>query len=257
MKGIQFFPEDAGPNSSFWGWYADTNCPGTFGDETVAGFRLRKANIGIGLTDRMTEIFAEAAESYARFNKYFMGEIHIQNLNVIPNARRDGFEEGPEWDRIRKELVEFAHTRSREAYQLSQARNLDIERLVGAAEKERESAEKKITVVLASKDEKTKILNKINKVIDKLDESKKADRSENERNEIEKVRKQLQNTRDIIENDVNFTTQNLNPALDKKQRKIISDIISIIYNVLDESSFELARDAILAKYQVTTKREKP
>ncbi len=256
VKGIRFFPENVGPESPFWGWYAETNCPGTFGDGTVAGFRLRKANIGIGMADRMTEIFADASESYARLNKYFMGEIHIQNPNVIPNARRDGFEDSPEWTIIRKELVEFARQRSREAHQLSQARNLDIERLVGATEREWKSAEKRRKTGLASKDEKAKILAKIDRQLGKLDAARRADRNEDEINKIVKVRKRLEKTRAAIQNETNFAAQNLNSALDKKQRRIITEIIGILYDVLDEPSFEKARDAILAKYQVPDKEAK-
>lgn len=257
VKGVRFFPENASPDSPFWGWYAETNCPGTFGDDTVAGFRLRKANIGIGMADRMTEIFAEASESYARLNKYFMGEIHIQDPSVVPNARRDGFEDSHEWAAIRQSLVDFARERSREAYQLSQARNLDIERLVGAAEREMAAANKKRKSGLASKDEKSRVLEKIDRQIDKFDAAKNAERNESERNEIDRVRKELQETRHSVENETTFAAQKLNASLDKKQRKIISEIIGILYDVLDEDSFEKARDAILAKYEVPDRENDP
>lgn len=250
VKGIRLFPEDADPDSPFWGWYAETNCPGTFGDDTVAGIRLRKANIGIGMAERMTEIFAEASESYARLNKYFMGEIHIQDPNVIPNARRDGFEDSSEWAEIRKSLVEFARERSREVYQLSQARNLDIDRLIISAEKVVDEAEKKRKTGLASKEEKARVLNGIDKQIARLEVAKKADRNDNERAEIDRVQRKIKKTRRIIENETNFVVQNLNTALNKKQRKIISEIIEILYDVLDEGIFEKARDAILARYQI-------
>ena len=201
----------------------------------------------------MTEIFAEASESYARFNNYFMGEIHIQDSNIIPNARRDGFEDSHEWTAIWKSLVDFARERSREAHQLSQARNLDIERLVGPAEREIAAANKKRKTGLASKDEKSRVLEKIDSQIDKLDAAKKAERNESEQNEIDRVRKELQKTRQSIEHETTFVVQKLSASLDKKQRKIISEIIGILYDMLDEDSFEKARDAILAKYQVPDK----
>lgn len=255
VRNICFFPDDAGPNSPFWGWYAETNCPGTIGDDTVAGFRLRKSNIGIGMADRMTEIFAEASESYARLNKYFMGEIHIQDPNVIPNARRDDFEDSPDWSTIRKWLVEFARERSREAHRLSQARNLDIERLVGAAEKEINAAEAKRKKGLASKDEKDSVLKKVDGQIYKLEAARKSDRNDNESSEIDRVFREINKVRDAIENETSFVAQNLNPTLDKKQKKIIRDIIEILYSVLDERSFEKARDAILQKYQIPSKED--
>lgn len=255
VKGINFFPDDADSNSPFWGWYAETNCPGIIGDETVAGIRLRKANIGVGLADRMTEIFSEASESYARFNKYFMGEIHIQDPNILPNARRDGFEDSQEWSAIRKTLVEFAHDRSREAYKLSQARNMDISRLVSSIEKERMSAEKRVKIGFVSKDEKQNTLKKIEKQLEKLDTAKKADRKDDEIIEIEKIQKKLQKTQKDIEKNSNYITQNLKSSLDKKQRKIISEIIALLYDILDEPLFEKARDAILVKYKIPDKED--
>lgn len=255
VNSIRFFPEKAGHDSPFWGWYAETNCPGTFGDDKVAGFRLRKSNIGIGMTDRMTEIFAEASESYARLNKYFMGEIHIQEPNVVPNARRDGFEDSPEWAAIRKSLIEFARERSREVHQLSQARNQDIGRLLGSAENEISEAAKKRKTGLASKDEKGKVLEKLDKQIEKLDAARKVDRNDNERNELDCFLNKLYKTRQIIDNETDFMGQKLNSALDKKQQKIIREIIGILYNVLDEDSFEKARDAILAKYRLPDKEK--
>jgi len=256
VKGIRFSPDDASPESLFWGWYAETNCPGTFGDDMVAGFRLRKANIGIGMAEPMTEIFSTASESYARLNKYFMGEIHIQDPNVIPNARRDGFEDSPEWTEIRKQLVDFALELSREAYQLSKARNLDIERLISAAEKEVVSAEKKKKTGFASKDEKRKVLEKIDRQIGRLDAAKKADRDKVELDEINRAYKELQKARTAIEQETQFTAHKLNSALDKKQRKVVSEILSILYDVLDETSFEAARNAILKKYQIPDKENK-
>jgi hypothetical protein len=253
VKGIRFFPENASQDSPFWGWYAETNCPGTFSDDTVAGFRLRKANIAIGMAERMTEIFSEASESYARLNKYFMGEIHIQDSNIVPNARRDGFEDSHDWAEIRKSLVDFARERSREAYKLSQARNLDIDRLVDAAEREVAAAIKKRKTGLASKDEKSRVLEKIDRQVDKLNAANNANRNESERKEIDRVLKALQQTHKSVEDDTAFVAQKLNTSLDKKQRKIISEILSILYDVLDESSFEKARNAILAKYQVPGK----
>jgi molecular chaperone HtpG len=202
------------------------------------------------MEEGMTGIFSKASESYARLNKYFMGEIHVQDPNVIPNARRDGFEDGPEWLNIQKALVEFARERSREAYQLSQARNLDIERLVGAADKERETATKKLHTGLASNEEKEKVLEKLDKQIAKLEAAKKADRSAQERNEIDRARRDLQKSRDTVENETHYIAQNLNSALDKKQRKVISEIIRLLYDILDEDSFEKARNAIMKRFQM-------
>ena len=132
---------------------------------------------------------------------------------------------------------------------------MDIDRLVGAAEREREAAEKKTLTGLASKEEKGKVLEKIDRQIGKLEAAKRADRKDDERKEIDRAQRELQKTRHAVESETTFAAQNLNPSLDKKQRKIISEIIGILYHVLDEGPFGKARDAILAKYQIPDKED--
>lgn len=251
LNNICFFPEDAGPDSPFWGWYAETNCPGSIKEETVAGFRLRKANIGIGNAERMSEIFREVSLSNDRLNNYFLGEIHIQDQNVVPNARRDGFEDSPEWSNIRRSLIEFARERCAEIRQKSEDRN--IRKLIDVAEGMIGEAEVKIKTGMASNDEKSDLMQKMKDIVEKLDKVKNSKRRESEHKNINRVKEKILNICESIEKETSYIAQNLNPALDKKQRKIISEIIGILYNTLEKGVFEKARDAILAKYQVANK----
>lgn len=253
VKGLRFFPENPTNDSPFWLWYAETNCPGVIGDDAVAGLRLRKSNIAIGLSERMTDVFRLASESYARFNRYFIGEVHVEDSSVIPNAHRDDFEETPEWLAIREKLVQFAKELSREAYLLSAGRNADAEKLLTTADKQLDEVTKKQRTGLASKAEQEKLSENIGKHIAKLEAAEKADRSKEERGRLEEKRKELQAAQERIAKDTEFTAQSLKSSLDKKQRKIISDILSLLYDVLDEQNFETARVAILQKYQIPEK----
>lgn len=250
INGLRFFPENATKDSPFWIWYTETNCPGAIGDDTVAGLRLRKSNIALGLSERMSEVFRMVSESYARFNKYFMGEVHIQDHRVIPNAHRDDFEETPEWIAIKQELIKFAKERSREAHSLSNGRNADIGKLLSTADKHLDEILKKQQTGFASKAEKEKIASEITKHVTKLESAEKADRSDEERKRLARKKKELVASQYKIFNETNFITQNLKTSLNKKQKKIISDIIEILYDVLDEHNFETARDAILNKFQI-------
>ncbi len=253
LKGLRFFPEDAAKDSPFWIWYAETNCPGVIGNESVAGLRLRKSNISIGLSERMSEIFRSVSTSYERLNGWFIGEVHIQDSAVIPNAHRDGFEDTPEWRAIKEQLVSFARDRSKEARDKSEGRNADVEKLLSTADKQLDEAAKKQRTGLASKTEQEKIEGDIGKQITKLQSAEKADRSTEERKRILQKRKELQTAQERITKETEFTVQTLKPSLDRKQKKIVSDILGILYDVLDERDFEVARDAILKKYQIPEK----
>ncbi len=253
VKDLRFFPDTPTDESPFWIWYAETNCPGVIRNDAVAGLRLRKSNIAIGLSERMTDVFRMASESYARFNRYFIGEVHVQDSSVIPNAHRDDFEETPEWIDIRDQLVLFAKERSREAYSLSEGRNADIEKLVTNADRQLEEAAKKQHTGLSSRTEQDKLSTSIEKHIAKMTAAEKADRSEEERRRLDKKRKELQEAKERIANETKFIGQTLKSSLDKKQRKIISDILGLLYDVLDGQNFETAKAAILKKYQIPEK----
>lgn len=255
VKGISFFPEDAGPDSPFWVWCAKTNLPGMFDDDTVSGLRLRKGNIGLGMAERVTEIFALAAKDNSRFNHYLMGEVHVQNPGVIPNARRDGFEDGVEWSDIRAQLLEFARARSKEIRDASTIRNMDIEKLLKPAQCELLASEKKVQTGFASRDERDSFIEKLDKQIEKLETAKNSERSGAEVTRIETLRDELTAKKKIIEKQSKFTVQTLNTSLDKKQRKIIAEIIEILYDVLPKVEFEKARDAIMRKFQVHEKKK--
>lgn len=79
-----------------WGWYGISNFKKVIPSiNTARSLRLRKGNIQIGLEETLTKLFKEA-----RGIKYFFGEIHTVSTNLIPNSRRDYFLEN-------SDLVEF------------------------------------------------------------------------------------------------------------------------------------------------------
>ncbi len=56
--------------------------------ESVEGIRVRVGNILIGDRDLLDRVFRQE-----RFNSYFLGEIHAVDPGLIPNSRRDDFED--------------------------------------------------------------------------------------------------------------------------------------------------------------------
>ena len=54
----------------------------------VKGLRLRSGNVQVGGHTLLEELFAEP-----RFNAWSVGEIHVVDRRVIPNGRRDHYEQ--------------------------------------------------------------------------------------------------------------------------------------------------------------------
>lgn len=69
-------------------WYGETEFNGTILDDGKKGIRLRKGNMLVGDKNTVSQLFKEE-----RFNGWFCGEIYIFDEQLIPNARRDNFEQ--------------------------------------------------------------------------------------------------------------------------------------------------------------------
>jgi molecular chaperone HtpG len=67
--------------------------------EGVAGLRARKGNIQVGDHRIFSEIFPEA-----RFAAWTVGEVHVLDERVIPNGRRDEFEQNAHYTHVKTRL---------------------------------------------------------------------------------------------------------------------------------------------------------
>lgn len=94
------------PDLGWHAWIGKSNFAGEITDETVAGVRFRLKNIQIGGSEIIEDIASEltAGRTEGRLQRYAVGEIFITNPAVVPNARRDGFEDASAWRDIRNDI---------------------------------------------------------------------------------------------------------------------------------------------------------
>jgi molecular chaperone HtpG len=90
----------------WFGWIGKSNFKGELTDHNVAGIRFRVKNIQIDGSELIENLAAEltAGGTEGRLQRYAVGEIYITNQAVVPNARRDGFEDGTAWRQIRADI---------------------------------------------------------------------------------------------------------------------------------------------------------
>ncbi len=70
------------------GWILHHSYKGAVPQATLKGLRLRSGNIQVGTNGILEDLFVEA-----RFNSWCVGEIHVIDSRIIPNGRRDHYEE--------------------------------------------------------------------------------------------------------------------------------------------------------------------
>ena len=82
------------------GWVAHSSYIGAIPRELgVRGLRLREGNIQIGGENVLDPLFSEE-----RFNRWSVGELHIIDERILPNARRDYFEPSPHMRQVENQL---------------------------------------------------------------------------------------------------------------------------------------------------------
>lgn len=94
IRGIRTFDFSRDNKPLAKGWYAEIDYRGALPQSiTMRGIRVRQGNIQIG-----DEYFLASHYLERRFATWVVGEIHIFDFNIRPNARRDGFEHTPEYE---------------------------------------------------------------------------------------------------------------------------------------------------------------
>ena len=101
------------------GWVAHSSYLGAIPKEQrVRGIRARMGNIQIGGEAVFDDLFTEE-----RFNRWCVGELHVLDSRIIPNARRDYFEPGPHLRNLENQLTPVLRNISTRCRRESTARN--------------------------------------------------------------------------------------------------------------------------------------
>ncbi len=83
----------------------------------VKGLRMRSGNIQVGAHTLLEELFPEP-----RFNAWAVGEVHIIDKRVVPNGRRDNYDQNTHLDNVINHLAPIARDITRRCRQSSIAR---------------------------------------------------------------------------------------------------------------------------------------
>ena len=94
-------PSVDGNGDAVLGWIAHSPYLGAIPrEQRVRGIRARMGNIQIGDEAVFDDLFTEE-----RFNRWCVGELHILDSRIVPNARRDYFEPGPHLRNLENQLT--------------------------------------------------------------------------------------------------------------------------------------------------------
>ena len=103
------------------GWVLDHGYFGAIdAAASIKGLRLRSGNMQIGESGVLDELFIEP-----RFNSWAVGEFHVVDERILPNGRRDHFEQNVHFGNLVSRLRPIAEDLSRRCRQSSIRRNVN------------------------------------------------------------------------------------------------------------------------------------
>lgn len=118
-----------GSSGAWWGWIGHKAKPGEYQDDAVSGIRFRLKNIQIDSNELITLVPTtnKVRDPFSRWSNWFIGEIYLDPRAVVPNARRDNFEEEPRWLAIRDEITAVCEELTKEARRVSREHQSSLE----------------------------------------------------------------------------------------------------------------------------------
>ncbi|OIQ71301.1 hypothetical protein GALL_470840 [mine drainage metagenome] len=119
-------------SKAWWGWVGHKKHPGAFKDANVAGIRFRVNSIQIDGNHLIRAVPVSDTKPRVEWeirSDWFVGEIYVDPLSVVPNARRDGFEQDEKWLEIRREITSVCTKLTKEAHAVSKAHKVSLERV--------------------------------------------------------------------------------------------------------------------------------
>lgn len=240
-----------------WGWYSISKFEKVMPSINIArSIRLRKGNIQIGLEDTLTRLFKEP-----RGTKYFFGEIHAVNPNLIPNARRDYFLDNSELKDFEKSVKLKFNELHKLYYFSSKVRNekKKIDDFVVFSEEYEDKStkggftnnkeKKEYQGKFEDKKEKAKIAEmELRKIEGKVNQNPSAQNKVFEKvvgkneNNVEQISIVADNGK------TKYLTDDIT-KLNRKDRKLVSRIFAVINNVLPKEIASILKEKIKEELQ--------
>lgn len=204
------------------GWYGISNWLGSLSERAISGIRVRKGNILIGDNRTLNSIFKEA-----RFNGWTQGELFVVTDKLIPNARRDDFEQNEAYYKLIEALREGIGTEiSKAIREASSLRNDSSAKVIKEVQKQVNEATVQVNEGFNSSVDKNRLLDQLAEAAKLLKKTKVRESLEQKKEELQR---QLERTIEDVDDSSNYKMNQVNTGIDKRSKRIlaiISDILS-------------------------------
>lgn len=241
---IQFIDFEIDNQRVAYGWYGiSTQLQQIPSNNIFRGIRLRKGNIEIGDEHTLRKFFKDG-----RIHFYFVGEIHVVSPDIVPNGRRDYFDETEQLINFEIQLKNFFNTELHKITYDASSIHSSVKKIDTYQELKQKYEEKIKSNGFVSKSESTEFESKLDKQKEEADKALKIiekyrDKSKTNdtlgkiltktvgHDEKELTKKIDSPKTDITKHKIKYQTEQLS-KLSKKEQKLVSEIFEEIRKIL-------------------------
>ena len=204
------------------GWYGVGNWLGSISEHEISGMRVRKGNILIGDNRTLNGIFKEA-----RFNGWTQGELFIVTDQLIPNARRDDFEQNEAYYKLIHALQEGVGAEITKAIREASMQRNDVSaKVINEVQQQVSDALVTVQEGFNSSVDKGRLQDTLAAAEETLRRTKVREELKPKKEELQK---QLEETIETVTDSRNYKMNQVNSGVDRKSRRIleiVSDVLS-------------------------------
>ena len=220
------------------GWYGKGDWNGTLTDPSIRGLRLRMGNIQIGGEDTLDQVFRQS-----RFNGWCQGEIFAISKELIPNARRDNFEQNSAYFELINALRPITDKIIKELHEASKSRNDPASKLVDNSMSVALQVSSQQQKGFNSHTEAQQAVTNVQTTIDKLKkvQPKKPEVEQKKQEAIAALQAILEGMEEVTP----YKRDRLKGLYSKKEMKIFNIISDILTQYLDDDLLNVIIDNII------------
>lgn len=227
------------------GWYGSCNWLGSLSESEISGLRVRKGNILIGDNRTLHSIFKEA-----RFNGWTQGELFVVSDKLIPNARRDDFEQNEAYYKLIEALRQSVGVEITKAIrEASTLRNDTSAKVITEVQQQVSDAAVTVQEGFNSSVDKTRLLDQLTAATETLRKTKVRDDLKLKK---EALQKKLEDTIVDVSGSKNYKINQINSGVDKRSKRILS----VVSDILSEKLSKALVDDIIEEIITVLNRKK-
>lgn len=226
---------------------------GVITSDDVRGIRLRSNNIMVGDSRTFSRIFEKVQKSYFRMNGYYSGEVHILDTDIIPNSRRDFFEDNDAWHEAERTLIDWARVLKKRVYDNVDERKRGADLVERDAERVFEAVDEEAAQGFATEELRAKAVEKVKAAEARIEKAMNSERTPEELESLRRTKEEAEARRlKLMEKPRSLIDES---CLNREERKILRMVMDIVQKVCGDEMAKRTAHEVNKKLKVKKDRK--